>query len=157
MGTYLGIDPGVSGGLVRGDGNHILSVHPMPITERDIFKLVKALSRDSPQACIEVIPEAIFGIGKSSMSKLYGNYRSVRMALVACNVPFTEVGAKQWQKTIGINRKKSEAPLKWKDRLRSKAQNSFPTFGWDNYNITTQRTFSDAMLIHYYCFLLRNQ
>ncbi len=152
MGIYLGVDPGMSGGFVRIDDTGIRSVHSMPSTQYDLYKLVKAFSRDDHlQCCIEWIPHSIFGIGKTSMSKLYGNYAACTMALVACSIPFFEVPPKEWQKALGIIKRKGEAQNKWKDRLRQKAQNLYPKFGWDNYNLGVQRTFSDAALIAAYC------
>lgn len=154
MTIYLGVDPGISGGFARIDHTGIKSVHSMPPTEREIYKLVSSISKQDVKCCIETIPHSIFGIGKTSMSKLYGNYAATRMALVCCEIPFTEVWAKDWQKFLNITKKPKEAQNLWKDRLRAKAQNLFPKFNWDDYGLGMQRSFSDAVLIAHYCRLV---
>lgn len=139
---YLGIDPGASGGLA------IISSNPsgwdMPSTERDIWELIDHLSDSCDKALIEWIHPAIQGIGKSPMSKLYGNYMACRMALVAAEIPFDDVKPAAWQKELGMKRSKDEKQHKWKGRLKQKAQQLFPQCH------VTLKT-ADALLIAEYC------
>lgn len=154
--AYLGIDPGIGGGVALIVKGKIHSVSDMPSTEKDFHTLIKNFSQQwDILAAIELIPTAIFGVGKTSMSKLYGNYMACRMVMVCNNIPFTEVGAKVWQAKIGIAKKPKEATNIWKDRLRQKAQNLYPEFNWDDYGVTFQRTWSDAILIARYRSLIQ--
>lgn len=165
---YIGIDPGASGGIVLIDGRNIY-VEPMPTTEQDTWQLIQGIgyrhgkvldkvSRSvepwyvARHAVIEWIHPAIQGIGKSQMSKLYGNYMALRMALTACSIPFDVVMPKKWQAALNIqSRKKGEATNKWKDRLRAKAQQLHPGLECWKWNLGEQRKVSDAVLIADYC------
>jgi hypothetical protein len=127
--AYLGIDPGANGGFVLLSSQKIVRhMIAMPSTERDIWQLIVNLGPQNPTALIEWIHPAIQGIGKSSMSKLYGNYCSLRMALTAAGIPFEDIKATKWQRELGISpRKKTENQSKWKNRLKAKAQVLFPS------------------------------
>lgn len=126
-GSYIiGIDPGASGGVAFYGGG-IITVHKMPGTERDILDLLRGECLDHAFCYIEWIHPAIQNIGKSPMSKLYGNYMGLRMALLACEIPFETVQAHKWQQSLGISKRgKTETQTKWKNRLKAKAQELFP-------------------------------
>jgi hypothetical protein len=125
---YLGIDPGKSGGIVLlSDDRIVKHIEPMPSTGRDIWNLIYQLGTDAV-ALVEWVHPAIQGTGKSSMSKLYGNYKELRMALIASSTPFEDVNAVKWQRAMGISpRKKTENQSQWKNRLKAKAQELFPS------------------------------
>lgn len=168
---YIGIDPGVNGGIVTvsKQGHHIYAptVIPMPSTERDVWDWVRnigwVINRHETgitgsgyyqprHAVIEWIHPAIKGAGKSSMSKLYGNYMALRMSLTAADIPFDVVMPKKWQASLDISsRKKSETVTQWKDRLRAKAQQLWPGLEIWNSTLTRQRAISDALLLCTYC------
>lgn len=150
--TYIGIDPGMSGGIATIQGSKI-EVYPMPHTELDIWRMFRDLpNRESSIATIEFIQPAIHAIGKLQMSKLYGNYASLRMLLTVLEIPFDDVKAVDWQKAMKTgNKKKGESSPKWKDRLRAKAQRLFPKLPAWNWNKGEQRKISDALLIAEYC------
>lgn len=162
--SFLGIDPGLSGGLAAICGNDVVTI-PMPETERDIFDWMTS-SRDLlvSFAVIERV-HAMPGNGVASMFKFGQNYGSLRMALVAAEIPFEEIQPRGWQKALGIlprkphtgvvvvlNKKGKEVKRKvggetdseWKNRLRAKAQQFFPKV-----NITLAT--ADALLIALYC------
>lgn len=150
--SYLGIDPGKNGGiaLIWHDGE--IELWPMPSTELDTWYVFNVLPCTSQTiAVIEWIHPAIQGIGKSQMSKLYGNYTSLRMALIAVRVPFEDVKPLEWQRGLGISsRKKTESTIQWKDRLRAKAQQLFPKLEIWKQTKTEQRQVCDALLIAEY-------
>lgn len=126
---YIGIDPGVQGGIaaIMGDLRSV-EAQPMPETEQEILDALRHYTaRFDCVACIEWIHPAIQGIGKSQMSKLYGNYMSLRMALSALQISYEIIQPKKWQGELGIQaRKNNETRNKWKARLRQKAQQIFP-------------------------------
>lgn len=176
MNTYIGIDPGMSGALVRLDDGYSLEVTPMPATEKDVWDWFDRYNAHANEiagrrcfAAIEWIHPAIQGVGKSSMSKLYGSYMSLRMALTAVEIPFEIVKPHDWQKGLGIPKRKphtssreveitrgknkgkmrtqkygGETDTQWKNRLKAKAQQLFPL------QKVTLKT-ADALLIALYC------
>ncbi len=150
---YIGADPGVRGGLV--------AVHDMPKQppwflnlegndHREILRWLRAMERGSRSiyAVLEEIPLSIFGIKKSSMSKLYGSYTELRMALAAVGIPFSEVPPKVWLREFVEPRKKGESEAHWKNRHRDAARVLF-----DDGSIS--KDMSDAYLLSVYCKRLR--
>lgn len=138
---FIGVDPGKTGGLVSiqslacWSGPMCTRNNPwmvsMPETERDIWDWFDGIPRSGTVAYIEWIHPAIQGISKSNMSKLYGNYMQLRMALTAAGIPFEDVKPVTWQRGLGISPrkrvgKKAETDRQWKNRLRAKAQQLFP-------------------------------
>lgn len=161
---YVGIDPGVNGGIAYLGNHSPLIGCAMPATERDLWKIFKVLGEPleyrglgtSPSclvvAVVEWIHPAIQGIGKADMSKLYGNYMQCRLSLTAAQIPFETVMPKDWQRALGISpRKKGETVTKWKDRLRGRAQQLFPRLSCWDLSVTEQRKLSDAILIAEFC------
>lgn len=154
---YLGIDPGASGGLaeigaVTHDGDRIVS---MPKTEGDVWSWFdgwKHIAPDSvakPFAIIEQqIPRPTFFKGHASILKstclLYGSYMQLRGMLLAARIPFEAVIPQTWQKAFGLVKKKGESPTKWKNRLKAKAQQLFPS---EKVTLAT----ADALLIAEFC------
>jgi hypothetical protein len=102
--AVLGVDPGAAGGLVLlGGKGEVLRLTAMPPTEPGVLDwLREAKAAHDPEAFVEEIPTAIFGTDKSSMSKLYGSYMAVRMALAAVGVPYRLVKATVWQHGLSI-------------------------------------------------------
>lgn len=144
--VYIGIDPGKSGGLVAISSTGIV-VTPMPPTERDVWDWFAAIPSEQSMAVIEWIHPAIQGVGKSSMSKLYGNYMQLRGFLIASRIPFEDEKTAAWVRALGIPaKKKNEQRTPWKNRLKGEAQQRFP-------DIAPQITLltADALLIAEYC------
>lgn len=122
----IGIDPGAKGGIAVQLGYEAF-VYKTPQTERDLLDFLRSYRTENTFAYVEWIHPAIQGIGKSQMSKLYGNYKEIRMALTAIEIPFEDVKAADWQRSLGIPKKQdSETRTKWKNRLKAKAQQLFP-------------------------------
>lgn len=167
---YLGIDPGLSGGICElrlvparplcPPIWEAVELHPMPTTEWELWQLFAGWKDGvTARAIIEWIHPAIQGIGKSPMSKLYGNYMACRMGLTAAGISFEDVKPLRWQTTLGIERrKKTENTRQWKDRLRARAQQLFPTLSvWKEETLAVQRSVCDALLIAEYCRRVRSE
>lgn len=156
---FIGIDPGINGGIaIVAINGRLVWAEPMPPTQSDIWNLVSKWSggRESTRGCIEWINPASEGWDKSANSKLYGSFREMTMVLTACEIPFEPVMAKKWQAALSIiPRKDNEGTSKWKNRLRAKAQQLFPGFGK---GITRERALKvcDALLIAEFCRRLHN-
>ena len=146
--TVIGIDPGKNGGIVALNDSPIITAIKMPATEQGILDALGECHTSDTHAYLEWIHPAIQGVGKSSMSKLYGNYKALRMALVAASIPFEEVKAANWQKGMGIARRlKTETTTQWKNRLKSRAQELFPE---KHFGVRITLANCDALLIAEY-------
>lgn len=151
--VYLGIDPGVNGGLswIR---NRVVSTSKMPESNEEILFLLRKLKWEG---VVEAVIEKVWGyVGKGSagphMFKLGANYGSLKMALLASDISLIEeCPPRNWQKSLGIdprikNRKdkKGETDTEWKNRLKRKAQQLFP-------EIKVTLATADSLLIAEYC------
>jgi hypothetical protein len=127
---YMGIDPGASGGIAVLNGSgEVLAAVPMPATDRDILDSlsVEAEMGGSVVAVIESVNPGFPGTSKSNMSKLYGSFRALQMALTAAGISYDVVAASKWQRALGIPpRKKSWSRTQWKGLLKAAAQQKFP-------------------------------
>jgi hypothetical protein len=152
--VYIGIDPGVSGGIAsifppENDGvASAVYCTSMPKTEGDVWEWISRYHGYdyTTYAFIEAIAPGFPGTSKSSMAKLYGSYRALRMALIAAAIPFEEVRAAEWQSMMKIppRKRKVETDTQWKNRLKARAQQLFPKV-----NVTLAT--ADALLIALYC------
>lgn len=144
--TYIGIDPGASGGLVAICGSQVEAVK-MPPTENDVWAWINLRSQpfgDRSFAVIEKV-HAMPGNGVSGMFKFGGSYYSLKMALTAARIPYDEATPQAWQKAMGAGcKKKGESQSQWKNRLRARAQQLFP-------RLAISLDVADAVLIAEYC------
>jgi hypothetical protein len=156
----IGIDPGKKGGIaaVYTRLSRVLAL-PMPETEADIWRIVSDLYnpsyRENGLECHCVI-EKVHSMPQQGIASAFTfgwGYGGLRMALIACGIPFREIDPKVWQKDLGISRRKEEADRDWKKRLRGKAQQLFPGLPiWkEPRSEGRQLAISDALLIADYC------
>ena len=151
MPNFIGIDPGLSGGIAWKDSNWPARSYKMPATDKDLHQMVSmSVPADKSVQCFAIV-ELVTGwmpgsrAVTSQMFKLGKNYGAILMALTSLNIPFEVVMARVWQKALGIaRRKKGESDNKWKNRLKSKAQQLYPKV-----NVTLAT--ADALLILEYC------
>jgi hypothetical protein len=144
---FIGIDPGSSGGIAV---IHSIGVRlsPMPRTERDIFDVIAQEEVRPAFALIEKVQgyAGVPGTTGTSMFKFGMNYGLLRMALTAAGIPFEDVLPRAWQAGLSIPiRKKEESRTEWKNRLKAKAQQLFPSVK----GITLATC--DALLIAEFC------
>ena len=138
---YLGLDPGVSGGLACVDGLGRGEARAMPTTERDILDALEALAGGPARgACIAVI-ERVHSMPKQGHSGAFTFGRSrgrLEMALTALRIPFEEVSPQVWQRAMGC--------LTGGDKNISKrrAQQLFPS-------LTIVHATADALLLAAFC------
>lgn len=147
---FMGIDPGASGGIAMilgSAGGDSVTFKSMPDSEPGVWDLVQMMADPVNKvfACIEWITPAFFGAGKASMSKLYGSYKALRMALVAADIAFEDVKTAQWARALDIPpRKRVEGRAEWKNRLKARAEELFP-------GLKITLATADALLIAEYC------
>jgi hypothetical protein len=173
--SYIGIDPGKSGGLVVLLDNGDIEYTPMPKTRRDVWLWFDGLvfRRDDAGepgyvAAIEKLqafplkakppkpgqkPKPPPRQSPKSLMTFGQGYGELLMALTAADISTEEVPPKTWQKAVGMFRQKNEPQPQWKERLRGKAQELFPKLPIWNEPRTKgkQLAIADALLIAWYC------
>lgn len=96
---FLGIDPGKGGGLAMLEAGAGARAVRMPATDRDIYDLLCSVRGCGTFAAIEQV-HAMPKQGVSSTFTFGMGYGGLRMALVACDIPFDEVTPRRWQKDM---------------------------------------------------------
>lgn len=146
--TYVGIDPGASGGIAALSGER-MEVYPMPQTLGDLWAVFEFLG--SVGGFFAVIEKVGGYVGEaqpgSSAFKFGQSYGSLLMALTAAMIPYEEVTPQRWQKAMGITPRKNregETKTSFKNRLKQKAQQLFPA-------VKVTLAVADALLIAEYC------
>lgn len=146
---YLGIDPGVSGGLALITPDQVIA-SPMPTTERDMYDWFSTYIEfpEHTWGVIELVGGFISSRGASRQpgSRMFTfgqNYGGLRMCMVAHGIRFEQVHPRRWQKSFGMMRKPKEVDTAWKNRLKALAQQLYPQL-----RITKQ--VADAILLASY-------
>lgn len=151
---FMGIDPGASGGVAVIDGSSA-DAHAMPASEFGVWELVQSLKLRASAytepagivACIEQVTGYVGGEGNtgSSMFKFGASYGALRMALTAAGISYETVPPHQWQRALGIEKRRAgEDTTRWKNRLKQAAVELFPSIK------VTKKT-ADALLMAEYC------
>jgi hypothetical protein len=150
---YLGIDPGISGGLAAIDerGQPVM-VRAMPDTESDVYGFLREVGTASLQedGCINVVA-MLERVGASPQMGVVSAFTfgkgigGLRMALLAAEIPFDEVTPGTWQKGIGIRQQTGKTTLgathkKDKNIAKRRAQELFP-------GVKVTHALADALLI----------
>jgi len=155
LGNFLGIDPGLSGGIALISAEGITQAWAMGKTEGDIAKLFE--QRIRPAQVTYCLIERVHAFPDAGVSGMFNFGRNVGVLiglLLANHIPFEEMQPRAWQKALGIppRVKKPKKPKpwiqyppeesisQWKNRLKAKAQTLFPQL-----EITLAT--SDALLI----------
>lgn len=146
--AYIGIDPGVNGGIavIWEDGS--VSTHKMPETYPDIYELIRTglnLDEVFKVAILEDVGQGIPGQSSKATATFARHCGHLEMALYACGIRTEKVKPQKWQKyysnTLG---KSSECEKReWKNRLKGEAQRLFPDAGVTLWN-------ADALLMAEY-------
>lgn len=147
---YIGIDPGVSGGLafLRPMGT-VQRVLKMPGTEAELLEALGGCDSDaydrSPQAFAYL--ERVWsspGWGHVGAFKFGLSYGGLRMALTAIGIPFEEVLPIKWQQALGCRTRKD------KNISKRRAESLFP-------GVKVTHAIADALLIAEFCRRVRTQ
>lgn len=151
--VWIGVDPGIHGGLAFIGNNSCCSSSPVPATERDILNWMLQFNTAEID-CFAIIERVSGWIGGNSgahdgqpgsaMFKFGQSYGGLRMALIGANISFDEVMPQKWQKAMGVIKQKGENRTLYKNRLKQKAQQLFPR---EKVTLAT----ADALLLAEYC------
>lgn len=143
MSTFIGIDPGQSGGIAVLSDVAPAIAWKMPETERDVWDFfVGYMMGPDAFAMIEKVG-AMPKQGVSSTFKFGKNYGMLRGMLVAACVPFAEVPPGVWQRCLNCLSKGDKSVTK------ARAQQLFPT-------LRITHATADALLLAEYCRRKRN-
>jgi hypothetical protein len=136
---YLGIDPGVSGGIAMVNRRgRVVQLAKMPTTDQDVLELLGDGGTFAILERVHSMPKQ----GHNGAFTFGRNYGALQMALAASNIPFDLVTPQKWQTAMGC--------LTGGDKNVSKrrAQQLFP-------GITITHAVADALLIAEYCRRIR--
>jgi hypothetical protein len=153
--TYLGLDPGSSGGIAALRGGAVRLAALDKLSAHDLWAWVREYGRGdlrplhsaaSSFAVLEKVGGYVGGAhARGSHMFTFGtSFGMLRMALVAASIPFEEVPPQKWQKEFGLRKTKGETDTSWKNRLKSRAQQLFPS---EKITLAT----ADALLMAEYC------
>lgn len=99
----IGVDPGKLGGLAAIDAaGDVVRVENMPAHEADVLTFFRDMRAGDPHVFAAL--EHVHAMPKQGVSSVFTfgmGYGGLRMALVACTIPFEEVTPMKWQKSLG--------------------------------------------------------
>lgn len=133
--VYIGIDPGVHGGIAFIDKGEAFAV-PIPETEADIIEVLKYYPGEKKFALVERVHSSP-QMGVKSAFTFGRGYGGLRMALVSLKIPFEEVAPNVWQKAMKCQTKGD------KNVSKAKAQELFP-------DLKITHAIADSLLIAEY-------
>lgn len=130
MKPILAIDPGAGGGIVA-QGIELFYCDHMPETEGDVVNYLRAVIADN-RGIICVIEDqtgcAGIRVSAPAMFKFGRGFGHILGVLGALGVRVETVRPQVWQKELGLGtRAKGMSKTEWKNKLKAKAQQLFPT------------------------------
>nr|DAF10302.1 MAG TPA: HOLLIDAY JUNCTION RESOLVASE [Caudoviricetes sp.] len=128
MKKYIGIDPGDQGGIavLSADGS-VVEVAKIPTTPMDVLDFLSKYKDDS--YCILERVGGLPGQGGSAMFNFGKGYGHLQMALLALGIPTNDVTPNKWEKSFQLGSSGKYGKTEWKNRLKGKAQQLFPSLG----------------------------
>lgn len=138
--AIIAIDPGSSGAVCVLSASGEIIVHKMPDTPKDLLELLRSISLTYESTCYLEKVGGLPKMGGSSMFNFGQGYGHLEMALLALNIKTVTTRPQEWQKVFGIGTKGKSSTTEWKNKLKAKAQQLFPTIKVTLWN-------ADALLI----------
>lgn len=129
MPLYIGCDPGKNGGFAWTDGESF-ECAAMPPTEADVNALLAHLSTKAKDVSIYLEEPPLFAgrnIPGSAVGKMMFNFGVVLGVSMACGFKVHRVRPQIWQKTHPVGTKGELTTTQWKNKLKGRAQELFPT------------------------------
>ncbi len=126
--NYIGIDPGKHGGIavLDSDGT-VLDVAKMPETPQDLLGFLSKY-KDCSICTLERVG-GMPGNGGSAMFNFGKGYGHLQMALISLEIPTEDVTPNKWEKTYQLGSSGKFSKTEWKNKLKAKAQQLFPSLG----------------------------
>lgn len=148
---YVGIDPGVKGGVVAKTRSKIILLEEMPTSETDIWQLFEGLAYEYENIMAVIEKVNSHKMGRKSAQTFFCNYQALRQSMIGNYIPFQEATPQSWMKSLGIPTNSKLSDKDKKEKLRSKSQQLFPKLNTWKCTLTHQRKVCDALLITHYC------
>lgn len=144
MKLYIGLDLGSNGGVAVIDTNgSIIEVFKNPDTVTDWIARLSAYTGKQCFCITEKVHSMPQNGGKANFT--FGRTTGITLTLLEVNkIPFQEITPQTWMKHYMMKKEKSESNTEWKNRLKNKAQQLFPTHAVTLWN-------ADALLMAEYC------
>jgi hypothetical protein len=134
MKLYIGVDPGLSGGIAFVPETGTPWAHKMPETDRDLLDLLSDnISLHTATALLELVHSSP-QMGVKSAFTFGEGYGRLQAVLTALRVPYERVRPQAWQKAMGCLTKGD------KNVSKRRAQELFPT-------LKVTHATADALLI----------
>jgi hypothetical protein len=138
MNIYIGIDPGINGGIATINNNSV-QAYKMPQTIRDLWELIHEIksTAELENYSITAALESVWSspqMGVKSAFTFGNGFGHLEMALTALGVPYERVRPQAWQKAMGCLTKGD------KNVSKRRAQELFPA-------IKVTHAIADALLI----------
>lgn len=129
MRTLLAIDPGASGGIAISLEGSAPSFTHMPETVHDLAELLEPAKHGNAHVYLEQVGGYVGGAGApgSAMFNFGQNYGQIIGILAAYQIPFTLVRPQKWQGALSLGNSKGMSKTEWKNKLKAKAQQLFPS------------------------------
>ncbi len=148
---FIGIDPGVAGGIAVVDHyGHPIETHKMPDTERDLLDILEGYGTGvdlagSSRAVLEKVNAGVFGarkfgqrMGVVSAFTFGVGIGRLTMALTASRIPFDQIAPGTWQALLQCKTGGD------KNVSKRRAQQLFPS-------VKVTHAIADALLLAEYC------
>ena len=129
---YIGIDPEAHGGIAVLHANgSVLDVAPMPETPLEIFLHLQDVKSQAElvTALLENVGHGMPGQSSSATAKFARHCGHIEMALISLGIPAVTVTPNKWMRHFQLGRSSEYTKTEWKNRLKAKAQQIFPSLG----------------------------
>jgi len=139
----VAIDPGVNGGLALLDRDGLVTVQKMPATEHEVISFLIEVSNTAKEVdCYLEEPPLFAGrnIPGSAVGKMMLNFGILYGAAVTLGWKMHRVRPAIWMKAHPVGTKGDQTTTAWKNKLKSRAAELFPTVDVTLWN-------ADALLI----------
>lgn len=143
MRLLVAVDPGVNGGVVWKEQDGTVGCEKMPATSAAVCELLVELSRKAKDVEIYLEEPPLFAgksIPGSAIGKLMWNTGVLYGAAVVLGFRIHRVRPAIWMKEVGIGTKGEQTTTAWKNKLKGRAIELFPTVDVTLWN-------ADALLI----------
>lgn len=131
MKVIIGIDPGMSGGIavlsMEGD---VIDVSKMPETKQDIYEYLLEFASDeesTPVCYLEDVGHGLPGQSSKATATFARHCGHLEMALLALRIQTFTVTPNKWMKSYQLGKSSEYEKRVWKNRLKEKAQQLFPS------------------------------
>jgi hypothetical protein len=143
MKKILAIDPGASGGFAWLENDGFVYCRPMPPTDGDILETLRGFRATGISEChIEHVCGFVAAAGAGQMFSFGEGFGFIKGCLMALGYSVHLHRPQKWQKAMSLGSKKDHGK-NWKNHLKGRAQQLFPTCD------VTLKT-ADALLIFQY-------